>query len=379
MKKTIIGLLLITGSFAMAQKKVHQIAEGVKVHQDLFNSTMAEGVACYRIPAIVTAPNGDVIAAIDERVPSCGDLKYSKDINIVIRRSSDNGKTWTPIETVVDLPFGKSVSDPSIIVDEDTKEIFMFYNYMDLENERDIYYFHMVKSSDNGKTWSQPQDITKQIAKEEWKNDFKFITSGRGIQTSSGKLLHTMVNLNNGLHLFASDDHGKSWYLIDTPIKPANESKVVELADGRWMINSRVNKSGMRYTHISNDEGKTWTTSPEPELIDPGCNGSIIRYTSIEQGFKKNRLLFSNAKMEKGRKNMTVRISYDEGTTWSKGKTIYTGGSAYSSLTVLENGDIGLFFEKDGYKENPFVSFSLKWLTDGDDKWRKPSSKQKGH
>ena len=379
MKKTIIGLLLITGSFAMAQKKAHQIAEGVKVHQDLFNSTMAEGVACYRIPAIVTAPNGDVIAAIDERVPSCGDLKYSKDINIVIRRSSDNGKTWTPIETVVDLPFGKSVSDPSIIVDEDTKEIFMFYNYMDLENERDIYYFHMVKSSDNGKTWSQPQDITKQIAKEEWKNDFKFITSGRGIQTSSGKLLHTMVNLNNGLHLFASDDHGKSWYLIDTPIKPANESKVVELADGRWMINSRVNKSGMRYTHISKDEGKTWTTSPEPELIDPGCNGSIIRYTSIEQGFKKNRLLFSNAKMEKGRKNMTVRISYDEGTTWSKGKTIYTGGSAYSSLTVLENGDIGLFFEKDGYKENPFVSFSLKWLTDGDDKWRKPSSKQKGH
>ncbi len=379
MKKTIIGLLLITGSFAMAQKKAHQIAEGVKVHQDLFNSTMAEGVACYRIPAIVTAPNGDVIAAIDERVPSCGDLKYSKDINIVIRRSSDNGKTWTPIETVVDLPFGKSVSDPSIIVDEETKEVFMFYNYMDLENERDIYYFHMVKSSDNGKTWSQPQDITKQIAKEEWKNDFKFITSGRGIQTSSGKLLHTMVNLNNGLHLFASDDHGKSWYLIDTPIKPANESKVVELADGRWMINSRVNKSGMRYTHISKDEGKTWTTSPEPELIDPGCNGSIIRYTSIEQGFKKNRLLFSNAKMEKGRKNMTVRISYDEGTTWSKGKTIYTGGSAYSSLTVLENGDIGLFFEKDGYKENPFVSFSLKWLTDGDDKWRKPSSKQKGH
>lgn len=74
---------------------------------------------------------------------------------------------------------------------------------------------------------------------------------------------------------------------------------------------------------------------------------------------------------------MTVRISYDEGKTWSEGKTIYPGGSAYSSLTALDNGDIGLFFEKDGYKENPFVSFSLEWLTSGQDKWKKSSSKRK--
>jgi sialidase-1 len=139
------------------------------------------------------------------------------------------------------------------------------------------------------------------------------------------------------------------------------------LADGSWMINSRTNGKGMRYVHVSKDEGKMWETRPEPELIDPGCNGSIIRYTSKKDGFKKNRLLFSNAKMQKGRENMTVRISYDEGKTWSEGKTIYKGGSAYSSLTILENGDIGLFFEKDGHKENPFVSFSLEWLTDGKD------------
>ena len=70
---------------------------------------------------------------------------------------------------------------------------------------------------------------------------------------------------------------------------------------------------------------------------------------------------------------MTVRVSYDEGKTWTAGKTIYAGGSAYSSLTVLENGDIGLFFEQDGHKKNPFVSFSLKWLTDGKDKYKKPT------
>lgn len=374
MKKIFIGLLIGSSMFLQGQNIPQEIAKGVKVYQDLFNAKTVDGVECFRIPAIVTAPNGDLIAAIDERVPGCGDLKWSKDINIVIKRSSDNGKTWSAMETVVNFPLGQSASDPSMIVDRDTGEILMFYNYMDLDRAKDVYYFHLVKSADNGKTWSRPEDITAQISKEEWLTDFKFITSGRGIQTRNGKLLHTMVNLNNGLHLFASDDHGKSWYLIDTPIQPADESKVIELADGSWMINARVNKAGMRYVHRSVDEGKTWTTTPAPELIDPGCNASIIRYTAIEDGFKKNRLLFSNAKMEKGRENMTVRISYDEGKTWSEGKTIYSGSSAYSSLTVLENGDIGLFFEQDDHTKNPFVSFSLKWLTDGKDKWKKAKS-----
>jgi sialidase-1 len=181
-----------------------------------------------------------------------------------------------------------------------------------------------------------------------------------------------MVNLKSGLHVFGSDDHGKSWYFIDTPILPGDESKIVELVDGTWMINSRVNGSGIRYIHTSNNEGLTWETKADSSLIDPGCNASIIRYTSVKNGDDKNRLLFSNAKAEKERVNMSVRVSYDEGLTWTEGKTIYDGGSAYSSLTVLENGDIGLFFEKDDYTKNPFVSFSLEWLTDGEDKYSKP-------
>lgn len=377
MKKIIIILLVLIELGVNAQEKKHQIAKGVKEYHNLFNKSMNEDVSCYRIPAIVTAPNGDLVAAIDERVPSCGDLKWSKDINIVVRRSTDNGKTWSAIEMAVDFPYGQSASDPSMIVDEVTGEIFMFYNFMDLDKEKDIYFLHVVKSSDNGKRWGKPEDITSQISKAEWHGDFKFITSGRGIQTRSGKLLHCMVNLNNGLHLFGSDDHGKSWFLIDTPVQPADESKVVELADGTWMINSRANGKGMRYIHISSDEGKTWKTKADSVLIDPGCNASIVRYTAIEDGYNKNRLLFSNAKMSKGRKNMTVRISYDEGKTWSEGKTIYSEGSAYSSLTVLKNGDIGLFFEKDDYTENAFVSFSLNWLTDGKDQYKKPRKSRK--
>ena len=377
MKKIFISLLLITTIGVSAQKETYKIADGVITHQDLFNASMVEGVSCFRIPAIVTAPNGDLIAAIDERVPNCGDLNRSGDINIVVRRSADNGKTWSGIETVVNFPLGLSASDPSMIVDRDTKEIILFYNYMDYEKERDIYYLHVVKSKDNGKTWSKPEDITKQIAKPEWHKDFKFITSGRGIQTKDGKLLHTLVNLSKGLFIFGSDDHGKTWYFIDTPIKPADESKIIELADGTWMVNARVNTGGMRYVHTSSDEGKTWNSRPEPKLIDPGCNASIIRYTAKADGYNKNRILFSNAKMEKGRMNLTIRVSYDEGQTWTEGKTIYGGGTAYSSIKKKKNGDIGVFFEKDDYKENTFVSFSLKWLTDGKDKFKKPCKKRK--
>lgn len=351
---------LIRGKKNATEPKIHEF-------QNLFDAKTKPGIACYRIPALITAPNGDLIAAIDERVPSCGDLKWSKDINIVIRRSVDNGDSWTSIDTVVDYPLGQSASDPSLIVDKVSGAIFMFFNYMDLDKEKDVYYLKYVKSTDNGRTWGSPVDITSQIAKPEWHNDFKFITSGRGIQTRSGKLLHTLVNLEKGLYLFGSDDQGKSWYFIDTPITPGDESKVMELDDGNWMVNSRVNGEGIRFVHTSSDKGKTWTSIPDATLVDPGCNASIVRYSSKKNGDDKNRLLFAHANDKDERKNLTVHISYDEGKSWSKGKTIYVGSSAYSSMTVLDNGDVGLFFEKDNYSENVFTRFSLSWLTDGMD------------
>ncbi len=368
-------LLLLPFSHACAAAEAPVIAGGVVTHQDLFNAGMRKGVSCYRIPALVTAPNGDLVAAMDERVPSGNDLGKNKDINIVIRRSIDDGMTWSPIETAIDYEYGVAVSDPSMVVDRKTGDLFLFHNYMDHNRAHGIYRLHVAKSHDNGASWSKPEDITPQTTKPEWRHDFQFITSGSGIQTRSGTLLHTLVNLDKGLHLFGSDDDGKTWSLFDAPLKPGDESKVVELADGAWMVNSRVKKVGMRYTHTSADRGKTWTTKPEPPLQDPACNASFIRYTATAEGCDKNRLLFSNPKSAKERENMAVRVSYDEGATWTEGKTIYPGASAYSSMTVLKNGDIGLLFEKDDYTENVFVRFSLEWLTDGRDKYAPPAQR----
>lgn len=343
--------------------------------KDIFISG-TENTHTFRIPALITAANGDLIACVDARRKSSGDLIWVKDIDIVIKRSSDNGKTWGPMETVIDYgdpSVGKPASDPSFILDKETGEIFCFYNFMDQVKSPKEFRLHVQSSKDHGKTWSKPRDITDDIAKPEWKMDFKFITSGRGIQRNNGDLVHTLVNLKRGLHLYQSKDHGKTWSFIDTPIKPANESKVIELADESLMVNARLNGKGFRGVHRSADNGKTWDFEIDKTQVDPGCNGSILRYTSIKDGYKKNRLLLCHANSSRGRKNLTVKISYDEGKTWSKGKVIDAGPSAYSSLSICKDGTIAVLYEP-GYKAIRYARFTLGALTDGKDKLAKPYS-----
>lgn len=366
---TLLLIFVVAVGACSSGERTSGVEEEV-IRRTLFDTSMKEDVACYRIPALVTAPDGALVAAIDERVPSCADLRGSRDINIVMRRSEDGGLTWTDIETVVDHPEGESASDPSMIVDEESGEIFLFYNYMNLDEAPDVYRLHVMRSADNGRSWSGPEDITEQIVPLSRRDDFQFITSGRGIQTRSGRLLHTLVNLDSGMRLFGSDDHGETWFLLDTPIEPADESKVVELSDGRLMVNARVNRAGVRWVHVSDDEGSTWSSRPDSTLIDPGVNGSILRYSSTADGGDRDRLLFANAASPDRRENLVVRVSYDEGETWSEGKVIYPGEAAYVTMTVLEGGDIGLLYEKDDYTANEFVRFSMDYLTDGKDEGR---------
>jgi len=356
---------------SVADEKIRRILTS----EDLFLSG-TENTHTFRIPALITAPNGVLIAACDARRKSGADLKWVRDIDIVVKRSRDNGETWSDMEIVCDYGDGKPASDPSLILDEVTGEIFCFYNYMDQDKAPGEFRLYVQSSRDNGRTWSKGRDITESISKPGWKRDFKFITSGRGIQRENGDLMHTLVNLQHGLHLFYSKDHGRSWGFIDTAIKPANESKVVELANGDLMVNSRLNGRGYRGVHRSSDGGRSWNFEIDKSQVDPGCNGSIIRYTAIKDGFKKNRLLLCHANSFSGRKNLALRISYDEGRTWSEGKVIDPGPSAYSSLTILEDGSIGILYEP-GHKSVRFVRVTLEDLTDGKDSLAIPYSQKR--
>lgn len=149
---------------------------------------------------------------------------------------------------------------------------------------------------------------------------------------------------------------------------PANENKVIELSDGSWMINAR--DRGARYIHRSNNKGRSWTGEKDMNLPDPGCNAEAVIYTLKSDGYAKNRLLFVNAHSTKGRKNLVLSLSYDDGKSWTHKKCIEKGASGYSAITICKNGDIGIFFENG--KNMTFVRVKLEDLTDNEDKLKKP-------
>jgi len=335
------------------------------VKQVLFkNNDAVEGVkaAVYRIPALCTAPNGDLVVACDARHEGGGDLNHAKPINIAIRRSSDNGRTWT--EPVFSWKWkwtdGEhwAGSDPSLIVDAQAKKIFLFYNVWESKNKHGVFQFYVQESSDNGKTWSKPRDISRDIAFPEWpfgKRDreggFIFITSGSGIQTKDGTLVHTIVHVGDGNALFGSTDHGKTWKAFGKPVKNGDECKVVELTDGSWMINSRW-RGGGRQIHVTKDRGNTWESRYDAALSDPQCNAQIMRVGKV--------LLFSNCNSPDRRHNLYVRASADDGKTWTEGVCVEPQGAAYSDICVLPGRRLGVVYEGGGYATINFTTISLK-------------------
>lgn len=327
------------------------------------NGDAVEGVksAVYRIPAMCVAPNGDIVVAADARRVGGGDLNHAKPIDIAIRRSKDGGKTWSAPEFSWRWKWDDEEhwagSDPSFIVDMKTKKIFLFYNVWESKKNHGVFQFFVQESSDNGKTWSKPRDISKDIAFPEWpfgkkqrEGGFIFITSGTGIQTKDGTLLHTLVHVNDGNALFGSEDHGKTWKPIGKPVKKGDECKVVELRDGTWMINSRW-RGGGRQIHTTKDRGKTWESYYDDKLSDPQCNAQIMRVGKV--------LLFSNCKSPNRRHNLHVRASLDDGKTWNEGVCICPGGAAYSDICLLPDRKLGVVYEGAGYGTIVFTTVSL--------------------
>lgn len=330
----------------------------------------------FRIPAIKTAADGSLVVAADARINGPGDLPA--DIDIMIRRSTDLGQSWSEAITIAD--FGKSgASDPALVADIKTGNLLcMFASHQGLfqSTPDNPIRFRVCTSRDNGVTWSAPADHTSEIYLPGW--HAAWLASGSAHQLRSGKIVGTIgVRLTSGPaisnFMICSDDGGKSWYVRSNAASPTgNEAKIVELDNGNLMMNIRNEQPHCRKITESPDQGKTWgTPCYAHELTDPFVNGDFIRYTSVLDGYEKSRLLFSIAADSSRRQNLTVFLSYDEGKTWGISKVINPGPSGYSSLTVLPDGTIGCFYENGEHEQYQlyFARFSLEWLTGGKDRF----------
>ena len=333
-----------------------------------------EGYSNYRIPSLITTKSGSLLAFCEARKDHRGD---SGNIDLVVKRSTDGGKTWSPPLIVWDAG-DHTAGNPCPVIDQRTGRIINIVCWnLATDHGRDLHAgtsvdtrrVYQTYSDDDGLTWSEPKEITTKVKKPSW---WWYATGpGIGIQLQKGPHKGRLVIPANhtakghyGAHTLYSDDGGASWKISEI-IKPTvNESQVVALSDGRLMMNMRSQGtgdtkrpySGYRSIAYSSDGGESWTHPVfDDELSDPICQASIIRYD-------ENRILFSNpnppVSLERGpREQMTVRLSNDDGQTWAEELLIYEGPSAYSSLAKIPNGKIGLLYEKD--KDIAFAQFSI--------------------
>lgn len=233
---------------------------------------------------------------------------------------------------------------------------------------------------DNGITWTTPVDITSQIYGDGCSNPVTrlwqgaFVTSGAATQTASGRLMAVLAARETEVFeisnfIIYSDDNAATWHVsTNCAFIKGDEAKVTQLDNGNILMSIR--QTGHRWFNISCDEGITWGTPfIQNDIIDPFCNGDLISYSAKSDEYSKNRLLHS-IPFAKSRENVSVLLSYDEGFTWPVRKTIYSGPSAYSALTKLDDGTIGIYFEVGEYDtyQMYFMRFSLGWLTGGKDK-----------
>ncbi len=330
-----------------------------------------EGVHEFRIPAMITLSSGTVIAACDARVDRKGDVPNN--IDQMIRRSTDNGKTWEKISTAVDFANQEGAGDPSLIQDSETGRLFLFYTYCpgrnDVPEGGNAVQRHLslqyVFSDNEGITWSIPLVVEHGLKKDGWHSMWP--GPGRGTVLSNGRLILpiTVFDLEHFYSYYLySDDHGNSWDISGNIGTDINEPTLVEIDENTLLVNARNrNRNGTRAIVTSGDKGKTWSEIMYHEdLPDPTCQGSCIR---IKDAKGKNILLFSNAADPKKRQNMTVTISYDNGKSWPVKRTVYEGPSAYSCLTILPDGEIGLLYEngiESPYEKISFVKFPLEWI-----------------
>jgi sialidase-1 len=392
-----------------------------------------EGYGCYRIPGIVRASNGDLVAFAEGRLKECSDS--TPIIRIVCKRSSDNGLSWGPVQVVarnilggqeygcmncspvVDTIHGKG----RIVVVFNKKE----FSEWDIARGKGVNRTFCIFSDDHGYSWHGEKDITLSVHKPynpsyvdiyldaahpenkeaDWRKQVPL--PGHAIQLLGsannpgirGRLFFAASYTRGSDSIFDalnyafwSDDLGQTWQIGNSvparqdgsSAKGLNETMAVELENGDVLHNCRNYQNGKvvgrRAVAIGSfDEAGNIHFQPaynDPTLVDSGVQASLIRYTRSDewQTGGISRLLFANPDHPRARVNMTVRLSYDEGQTWPVSKVVDPGPAAYSDLVIQEDMGIGLLYEQGNQGGIVYTSFTLDWLTDGWDSLNKLES-----
>ena len=397
-----IVLALMFGVAMLAAVATAAPRGGGEAGDELFQTVVFDageaGYHTFRIPALVVAGNGDLLAFAEARKANATD---TGDIDLVLRRSTDGGDSWSNLEIVGDLGDRTYGNPTPIVADDGTIHLLTISNdgrdYKRIIREgtsHDIRRVHYQKSTDHGETWTEPKEITDQATPEgaDWR--WYAVGPGHGIQLIRGEHAGRLIvpanhsdhdrpasgdqEATNTSHVLYSDDAGETWHVggmvrTDDPSFRPWESIAVELTDGRVYLNTRnqTTANKLRVEAFSDDGGETFgPPALAEELLDPhsptlGVQASVLRYAATDRGDDQNRLLFSNPAARDARERMTVRSSFDEARTWNDGRLIHAGPSGYSDLARLPDGRIGLIYEngKDKYHERiTFARFTPAWL-----------------
>lgn len=343
-----------------------------------------DGSAAFRIPGLVTTNKGTLLGVYDVRYNSSVDLQ--EHIDIGLSRSTDGGKTWEKMR--LPLAFGEydglpaaqnGVGDPSILVDTKTNTVWIVAAWTHgMGNQRAWWSSHpgmdlnhtaqlvMAKSTDDGKTWSAPINVTEQAKLPEWY--FLLQGPGRGITTSDGTLVFPIQFIDKtripNAGIMYSKDRGETWKIHNYARTNTTEAQVAEVEPGVLMLNMRDNRGGSRAVYTTTDFGQTWKEheSSRTALIEPVCMASLISVKAKDNVLGKDLLIFSNPNSTSARKDMTIKISMDGGKTWSANHQLlldedYNWG--YSCLTMIDKETIGILYES-SVAHMTFQSIKLK-------------------
>ncbi|MFM9067338.1 MAG: exo-alpha-sialidase [Planctomycetota bacterium] len=349
-----------------------------------------DGVHTFRIPGLATTPQGTLIAVFDARNKSGGDLPG--DIDVALMRSTDDGKSWSAMRRIIDFDAGEAgtagngVGDPAVLVDQKSGAIFVAALWSKGRRAwrdsgpgmtpAETGQLVIVKSLDDGLTWSQPVSITQQVKQPDW--NLCFNGPGSGIQLADGTLVFAAqykarthpqnkqtATVQSHSCFIASRDGGQTWHISPAAIPqeiPTSESAIVQIAPGALLLTMRdESRSGQRAwarwewtgTDLMKGQWSPWWSS----LPDPTCMASIVKHPS-------GKLLYSNPAHPQQRISLTVRSSSDQGKSWNAGRLLEPGGAMYSCLTILRDGRIGILYESVEDAGLRFASFPLDWVED---------------